>query len=100
MSGGALNNYCSLDKLLAKLTCRCYNLIQFSPPFHVWADNLHICGVSLCKYFFTYCLLTLLGKETLGVLKRFNLFVGSLSAKLICLPLKCVKALYRIIIVG
>lgn len=50
--GGALNNYCSADKLPAKPTCRCNNLIQFSPPFHVRADGFAYVRGELMQIFF------------------------------------------------
>lgn len=76
-----------------KLTCRCYNLIQFSvPPFPV-----RFAYVAVGDYVNIFYNLALFAcppseEETLRVriLKRFTRFVGSLSAELICLPLKCV----------
>lgn len=64
--------------------------------------DLHTCPAIMQIYFLTYCLLTPQEEETLRarILKRFTRFVGSLSAELICLPLKCFKLLSRIITGG
>lgn len=90
---GAQNNYCSLDKLPAKPMCLWNNLIQFSPPFPAWDRFAYVPRDYANIYFLTYCLLTPQEEETLRVriLKRFTRFVGSLSAGLICLPLKCLS---------
>lgn len=88
------NNYCSLDKLPTKPAY--VSLEQFDTIF----TTLSCYGP--CSYQFAYARRAYANifsrvypteKEPLWVriLKRFTLFVGSLSAELICLPLKCVK---------